>query len=134
MQDVSYIMDMLDWGMSPEVQSKGRELAKSVEEVTPFLQPVTPKHNKDVWRNCAEILAERSDVELQPHLVALLEWLQDMNWPGADCVLERLCAYTETPEFRWAILRCMNCAKETGDQVWLHNLLRVRKNHALNDE
>ena len=72
------IMDMLDWHMPAEIQAKGIFLAKNTETIIPFIQPVTPKHNKNVWGNCAEIIAERSDEELKPYLVELLEWLQDI--------------------------------------------------------
>lgn len=90
MVDITEIMDMLDWHMPYEIQSKGIFLARDTETIIPFIQPLTPKHNKNVWGNCARIIAERSDEELKPYLVELLEWLQDMNWPGALCILNRL--------------------------------------------
>ena len=36
------------------------------------------------------ILSERSDKELHPYLYQLLDWILDMNWPGAFCIWERL--------------------------------------------
>lgn len=69
MTDITDILDMLDWHMPPEIQSQGRDLAKNIETITPFIQPLTPKHNKNVWENCAVIIAEESDEKLEPHLV-----------------------------------------------------------------
>ena len=122
MTDVMEIMDMLDWHMSPEIQSKGISLAKNIKTINPFIQPLTPKHNKNVWENCAVILAEKSDNELKPHLIELLEWLQDMNWPGAFRILDRLKKYSDNNSFRSAINICIEKAKGCNDEVWENNL------------
>ena len=52
-----------------------------------LIQPPAPP---SVWEYCAEILSEKSDVELEPYLDKLLEWLQDINWPGAFTIANRL--------------------------------------------
>ncbi len=75
MVDITEIMDMLDWHMPSEIQSKGISLARNTETIIPFIQPLTPKHNKNVWENCAVIISERSDEEIKPHLPEMLEWL-----------------------------------------------------------
>ena len=82
MVDITEIMDMLDWHMSSEIQAEGISLARNIETIIPFIQPLTPKYNKNVWENCAVIISERSDKEIKPHLPKVLEWLQDMNWRG----------------------------------------------------
>ena len=53
MVDITEIMDMLDWHMSSEIQLEGISLARNIETIVPFIQPLTPKHNKNVWGNCA---------------------------------------------------------------------------------
>ena len=58
MVDVTEILDMLDWHMPFEIQSKGRLYAKKIKTIVEFIQPLTPKHNKNVWENCAIIIAE----------------------------------------------------------------------------
>lgn len=90
MDHIEKILDMLNWHQPEEVQQQGIILAASVKDLTPFLQPVNAKHNKNVWENCAMILITRSDEELVPYLPRLLEWLQDLNWPGALIILDRL--------------------------------------------
>ena len=67
MVDITEIMDMVDWHMPSEIQSKGISLARNTETIIPFIQPLTPKHNKNVWENCAVIISERSDEEIKPH-------------------------------------------------------------------
>ena len=44
MADITEIMDMLDWHMPYEIQSKGIFLARDTETIIPFIQPLTPEH------------------------------------------------------------------------------------------
>ena len=127
MVDITEIMDMLDWHMPSEIQSKGISLARNTETIIPFIQPLTPKHNKNVWENCAVIIAEKSDENLKPYLVELLEWLQDMNWPGANIIFKRL---LEMPfdmlEMPYNIV--LTIAKKNDDKAWIM-ILEDFKNH-----
>ena len=125
MIDVTEIMSMLDWNMPLEIQSKGISLAKKIETIIPFIQPLTPKYNKNVWENCAIIIADKSDEKLKPHLLELLEWLQDMNWPGAFCILDRLQKYTDNNSLHSAINICVQKAKGCNDEVWEGNLYLI---------
>lgn len=119
---IAYIFNLLDWHKPDKIQSKGRKLAQSVETVIPFIQPLIQKYNKNVWENCAVILAERKDEELKPYLVKILEWLQDMNWPGAFCILSRLQGYSDVDSIQCAINICAEKAKSCNDETWEYNL------------
>ena len=128
MIEITDIMDMLDWHMPTEIQSKGISLARNMETIVPFIQPLTPKHNKNIWENCAVIIAGNSDEKLKPYLVELLEWLQDMNWPGAFCILDRLQKYSDNSSIHTATNVCIEKAKACMDEVWENNLrLLLRK-------
>ena len=127
MTSIIEIMDMLDWHMSSEIQSKGISLAMNIETIVPFIQPLTPKHNKNVWGNCAVIIAEKNDEKLKPHLVELLEWLQDMNWPGAFCILNRLKRYSDNNSILNSISICLEKAKNCNDEIWEKNLLMLQQ-------
>ena len=122
MVDILEILDMIDWNKPVETQSKGISLASKFENIVPFIQPLTPKHNKNVWENCAVIISQKSDEKIKPYLVELLEWLQDMNWPGALCILDRLCKYSDNNTIFEAINTCIEKAKENRDDVWNSNL------------
>ena len=87
---VEYVFRLIDWHMPDEIQSKGISLARNIDTIVPFIQPLTPKHNINVWENCAVIIAERSDKNLEPYLDSLLKWLEDPNRPGAFKILDRL--------------------------------------------
>lgn len=60
----------------------------------------------------------RSDEELLPYMFMLLEWLQDINWPGALIIYDRL---TQMPyssiEFAYKHTRII--AEQTKDTCWL---------------
>ncbi len=127
MADITEIMDMLDWHMPSEIQSKGISLARYTETIIPFIQPLTPKYNKNVWENCAVIISERSDKEIKPHLPKVLEWLQDMNWPGAFCILDRLKNYSDKNSVLSAISICIQKAKDCNDEIWKDNLLTLQR-------
>lgn len=122
MVDILEILDMIDWRKPSETQSKGISLASKFENIVPFIQPLTPKHNKNVWENCAVIISQKSDEEIKPYLVELLEWLQDTNWPGALCILDRLCKYSDNNTILEAINTCIQKAEENKDDVWNSNL------------
>ena len=127
MADITEIMDMLDWHMSSEIQAEGISLARNIETIIPFIQPLTPKYNKNVWENCAVIISERSDKEIKPHLPKVLEWLQDMNWPGAFCILDRLKNYSDKNSVLSAISICIQKAKDCIDEIWKDNLLTLQR-------
>ena len=126
MVDITEIMDMLDWHMPSEIQSKGISLARNTETIIPFIQPLTPKHNKNVWENCAVIISERSDEEIKPQLPEMLEWLQDMNWPGAFCILDRLNQFKDKKKLETIRSICLQKAKQLEDEIWIENLQMIK--------
>ena len=124
--DIDTIMDMLDWNNSPEIQAKGVETAKDIKSINVFLQPVDKKHNKNVWDNCAEILCKRKDDELNPYLINLLEWTEDLTWPGAMSVFDRIISDNDDISFELAINRCIKKAEMLDDNIWLKTLIEIK--------
>ena len=122
MVNIDYIMGLLDWNNSIEKQEQGISLAKEVKCINVFLQPGSYHYGKNVWDNCAKILAARSNEELSPYLIELMAWLQDMNWPGAFCILNRLKKMVNEQLFRHSYAICLKCAKALNDEVWESNL------------
>lgn len=124
--NIDEIMDMLDWNNPPEVQEKGRLLAGKVKCFNVFLQPGHSKYKKNVWDNCAMILAEKTDAELRPYVRELFEWLADLNWPGAFCIWDRLKQYEDQEWLNSILLSCIDEAKALKDSEWLSNLHEFR--------
>lgn len=86
-KDIEEIYKMLNWENPPSIRLEGARLAREVHDLSLLIQPPAPP---SVWEYCAEILSEKSDVALEPYLDKLLEWLQDINWPGAFTIANRL--------------------------------------------
>ena len=87
MPDINKIYEMLNWRNSPAVQLEGIRLLREINDLSLLIQPPA---DPSVWEHCAKVLCEKSDAELEPYLDGLLEWLQDLNWPGAMTIVERL--------------------------------------------
>lgn len=71
-------------------QLQGIKLAKNLDDLSLLVLPYANGESKGLWENCARALYEISDERLEKHLPSLLEWLQDLNWPGALIILDRL--------------------------------------------
>ncbi len=136
MADIDYIMNLLDWGQSQENQKKGLQMAKQVYSFNAFIQPCNKKYNKNVWDNCAKILTEKSDEELTPYLPQLLEWLEDLNWPGALIILDRLKAFSGE-ELKKPFMRRFTYANSLHSEeglMWLDTLSDLLDNEQLKAE
>lgn len=119
MINIDYIMDLIDWNNSVEMQKEGIVLARNVRCINVFLQPGHTGHGKNVWDNCAKILSERSDDELKPYLYNLFKWLTDMNWPGAEDIYNRLKNYNRDEIYDFVLNECINEALALNEPIWL---------------
>lgn len=132
--NIDEIYDLLIWDASysaDEYESrKNRGIAEAVrlKNVYPFIRPIVvpAKKSKSVWEPCAKIISLKSNDELQPFLYLLFEWLQDMNWPGAEIIFERLTnfPFSELEKiYQFSRLR----AQRANDEFWLATLDNLEK-------
>lgn len=136
MIDIDYIMSLIDWNKSDNEQVDGIKMAEGVENISVFLQPCNKKYNKNVWDNCAKILSKRTDDELSPYLVELLEWLQDLNWPGALVILDRLKVFSGE-KLKKPFIDLFNYAVNLNNEeglMWLDYLSELLDNEQLKAE
>ena len=126
MDNINYILSLIDWNNTHDQQAAGIKMAENIKDIQAFIQPCTESNNKNVWDNCALIISKRSDAELFPYLDNLFAWLQDMNWPGALCILDRLQKYVKTPSFYSVLNACFEKAKAENDYVWWNNLQMLK--------
>ena len=126
MIDIDYIMGLLDWNKSIAHQAEGIKMAENIENINVFLQPCSKNYNKNVWDNCAKILSARSNEELSPYMIELMEWLQDMNWPGAFCIFDRLKGMVNEQLFQHSYTICLKYAQALEDEVWENNLRMLK--------
>lgn len=132
--NIDEIMDMLDWNNSIEIQEKGIELGRNVKCYNVFLQPGHGRYKKNVWDNCAKILAEKTDDELYPYGSELLNWLQDANWPGFFVIYERLKKMVPSRIISMCYTSAIEIAQKTGEENWLNYLAGLIENEKLFNE
>ena len=135
--DIDKIMDMIDCNNSIEIQEKGIELAKNVKCINVFILPEHLECSKNVWENCAKILAGRTDKELVPYLTDILLWIEDMNWPGAMIILERMKKFSDVGKLSIAIqetISILDASNRENREIWLMTLSELLDNKELEKE
>ena len=121
---IDEIYEMLSWNNDEKIQELGIIEAKKIKNLSVLFQPM---ESKNLWENCAKVLASKSDQELQFYLTRMFRWLQDMNWPGSFCILDRLKNYLDNNSILSAISMCLQMAKDCNDGIWEDNLLMLQQ-------
>ena len=128
------IYDLFSWDPSCSDEEnnlreeQGIAEARKLKNIFPFIQPIVAgKNSKLVWEPCAKVVALKSDEELLQYIYLLLEWLQDMNWPGAEIIFDRL-SQIPLAKIDEYIELSMKWAKKDNDICWLH-VLEALKEH-----
>ena len=92
--DIKEIYKMLHWHSSFGDQLRGIKLAREIDDLSLLVLPCVDGESKSLWDNCARALFELSDDRLEKQLPGLLEWILDLNWPGALIILDRLMIFS----------------------------------------
>ena len=134
MDRVNQIYQMLDYKNSIDIQEKGKQLARKITDLSLL---ITPPASPSVWEQCAIILSEKSDDELVPYLTSILQWLYDLNWPGALTILNRLKKFSGKQlkkSFIDSVVRAINSHDEEEGMMWLDYLSELLDNKELKEE
>lgn len=111
----------LHWNISNE---EFNEIKKCIDLDTSidYNTFILPKEGKEYWENCAKILVQLDDGELIKLFPKILEWFQDLNWPGGNIVLDRINKMPGSiiEDF---ILQCIDEAILKNDIIWIEFLL-----------
>jgi hypothetical protein len=109
------LIKMLDWH-TPAciVKSVSEELVNIPDRHLPMLiQPL----GKAYWDNAALVLTKIESRRLKRHIPDLLEWLQDLNWPGAQTIAKLL---TELGE---PVIAHVKPIFQSNDSTWIYWVL-----------
>lgn len=112
------IIKMMDWHQDEDVQLYAINEAMKDESIDYWIQPGYYKYS---WENCAKVVVSKDDLILSKYLSKILKWLQDINWPGALIILERLEKFNPLllkEELEATIIE----ANEQNDLEWLECL------------
>jgi len=121
MLDIDHIYEMLSCNNDITTQQKGIEEAKKIKALWVLILPILPTSSKDVWENCAKVLVSKTDKELSQYYYHLLTWLQDINWPGASIIYDRLSKVSDDL-FEINLSTCLKISKNNGDKPWQYAL------------
>lgn len=130
MNDIQKIYRMLSRENTDETRAEGFRLANTIEDLSLF---ILPPAEPSVWECCAQVLYDKSDLILEPYLNGLLEWLQDLNWPGALIILERLKIFSGE-KLKKSFMDCFACANTLNNKeglMWLDYLSELLENEDL---
>ena len=119
MTDIDRIMYLIDWNRSPEDQMEGISLAREVVCLKAFFQPFGPGYGKSVWENCATIICARSDEELMLYITDMILWMEDLNWPGAVQIQQRLIAFQSVSSLAFALNAIVPALEQLKETSWL---------------
>lgn len=123
MTDINQVFRMLSWDSDEETQAAGIREAENVEYLSVLFQPI---ESKSVWENCAKVIAGKPDDVLQHYTFRMFEWLQDMNWPGAQIIFDRLLKMP-ADMISHAFQHSLKQAQALADEPWLLCLSAFRK-------
>ena len=119
------MFEILDWNQPESVQEEGRRIARTITDLAQFIQPLSERYSKNIWDNCARVLVDKTDQELEPYMEGLVKWTQDLNWPGALLILNRLKAFSNRQSLEEVVEQCLSAAKAQNDEVWEKTLLQL---------
>lgn len=135
--NIDEIYELFTWDASYSEEEYDARVARGIAEarklrnIYPFIQPIIAgdKSSKSVWEPCAKVVALKSDEELDNYLYLLLEWLQDMNWPGAEIMFDRL-SRIPAEKIEPKIDYCIHRAKREDDEIWLSTLEALKEHRS----
>lgn len=132
--NIDRILNLISWNRTESEQQEGISMARKVTCLKAFFQPIGPDYSKNVWDNCALILCERSDEELNPYISDMLLWLEDLNWPGAELILERLKRFHEVDMLVMCLDHWVPALEKLEEWAWLSFIAEVLDNPNLRSQ
>lgn len=113
-------IDLLNWHL-PEAEQRANMAAVHIASAEDIEALILPAKRKDCWENCAILLASLDNSRLLPFLPRLMEWYQDMNWPGFE-LIDRRVKQLPYNTLRVAVADALRKATSEHDSEWHENL------------
>jgi HEAT repeat protein len=115
-EQIAQWMDDLDANRPKEIQERAiRRLVQLGSAVLVYLLPILRRPEKKRWHNIVQVIRRIGYPANAPAIPALLEHLQDINWPGAFAAVDTLAEIGEPiiPHVR-EVLR-----EHGNDEMWM---------------
>lgn len=125
MKSIDEIMFLISWERSEVEQAEGINSAEDMQCIKTFFLPMGKNGGKKVWENCAVIISRRHDEELIPYIMDMLCWIEDLNWPGAEIILQRLIQMSGVQELTLAIDDIVPILVQQKKRSWLLSIYEL---------
>lgn len=125
MKSIDEIMYLISWERSENEQTEGINAAEDIQCIKTFFLPMGKNGGKKVWENCAVIISRRHDDELIPYIMDMLFWIADLNWPGAEIILQRLIQMSGVQELKLAIDDIVPILVQQKKRSWLLSIYEL---------
>ncbi len=130
------LINHLHWNLSQEIQENAiEELSKlSVKEIRYLIQP----KEKAYWHNAAIVIQnilkrnQISNQEEKEILFLMMQWTQDLNWPGVNIIVDTL-KILEVDLVKEMIQESFKVAIEENDECWMDSLESIAEQLGLNE-
>jgi hypothetical protein len=113
---INELLDNLSWTNPQKIQQEAINKLISLDniDVLRLLQP----GDKSCWENSAKIIKEIGYPRISIAIPGLLEWIKDLNWPGASIIMEVL-ENIESGVLIPYIENGLKKANDEKDSVWI---------------
>ncbi len=114
---IKNLLNNLSWNKPKSIQEDAIKQLLGIEK-NKLVELVQP-NGKDCWLNAAIVLKKIGYPDIEDIVFDLLEWLKDLNWPGAIEIKELLCTIPQEKLIIYiedAILK----AVQANDSIWLY--------------
>lgn len=91
------------------------------DQIGILIQPL----GKDCWENAALILSKIGTPRVNTNIPELIEWLKDMNWPGAVTVLQLL-STVDDEVLKPHIRHSLESALLDDDIIWFEAIKQLQ--------
>lgn len=101
----------LNWEEPQYLQDYAISMLINIEDskLHGLLQPISKSH----WKNAATVLKKIGYPRVKSIIPELLQWIQDMNWPGAQEIVDLLVTIDDK------IVPHVKQALRSGDGIWI---------------
>ena len=125
--DIDKVYEMIDIKNSKEIQKQGIELAKNIKYLDCFLIAFKCENMKNVQRNCAYIICNKSCKELENYMIELFRFIRNLTIPGMSIVYEKLreIKATNNEMFENAKKITLFEANDLNDKIWIENIQKL---------
>lgn len=122
---IQEVIKMLSCNNPIEIQAEGLKLASNISYLGHFFQPFVDEETESLWDNCALVLSEKTDKDLEYYLLWCFFWIKDINCKGADRIFNRLLKYSNKKKLNHEKNTAIKIAKILNDDKWLETLHKI---------